>query len=303
MRAQTGPDGIFCTDGFGFGAADQGTKNSVKTAAFNTKSVCITNKLEFAPITCTMGNAQSQGEKKVELAQKTGNLSLQSTGIEKVPVKDLATIPNLRVLDLSHNKLRSLPPKGLGKLTHLTTLTLDFNAVRTVPAAMFALPKLEKLSATHCALESLPSTLGSLQKLQKLTLAHNVLAALPESLGGCTSLSVLDLSHNRLRSLPSSLGQCAQLLAIDASDNALSALPGGLGGLSRLKDFDLRSNSGLKELPGELLADTPLHNLKVDDALLEPQGSGELRVGQVGRDAYIARRTARINKEIAARPG
>ena len=77
-----------------------------------------------------MGNAQSQGEKKVDLAQKTGVLSLKETGLEKVPVKDLATIPNLRVLDLSHNKLRALPPKGLGKLLQLTTLTLDHNQVR-----------------------------------------------------------------------------------------------------------------------------------------------------------------------------
>ena len=237
-----------------------------------------------------MGGGQSALAKKTEMARKTGSLSLRSLDLEKVPDERLLSIPNLRILDLSHNKIKALTAR-IGALKHLTALTLDHNKLRALPEGLCTLTALETLSATHNALQSLPAAFGSLTKLKKLALEHNALAALPESIGGCRALGTLNVSHNALATLPAGLGQCTAILALDASHNKLaSPLPDSLGGLSRrararggggvrarahsrgarsglrLKDLDLRGNAVLRELPAPLLTSTPLAKLQVDDA-------------------------------------
>jgi len=107
---------------------------------------------------------------------------------------------------------------------------------------------------------------------------------------------MLDASHNRLAALPAGLGNLSALVEAHLSFNQLrSPLPAGLGGLKRLKVLDLRDNDGVTELPPELVRDTPLQSLMVGPALVG--GDGQL-VEMEGRDAYLERRKARIDKEM-----
>ena len=101
-------------------------------------------------------------------------------------------------------------------------------------------------------------------------------------------------------------GALESLVACDLSNNVLSALPDGLGGLKRLKDLDLRHNAPLvvhvaeHGLPSELLLGTPLHRCELDEQLLDTDGtlSEAAAGGAAERDAYLARRKARIDKEL-----
>ena len=151
----------------------------------------------------------------------------------------------------------------------------------------------------HNLIERLPDNLGALAKLKKLLLAANALVALPETLGQCSKIAALDMRNNRLAALPTSFGGLSSLVEANFECNALvSPLPASLGGLRRLKVLDVRDNAGLRALPVELVRDTPLCNLLVGPALVGPDGQ---LLEMEGRDAYLERRKARIEKEMHAK--
>ena len=106
------------------------------------------------------------------------------------------------------------------------------------------------------------------------------------------------MKNNRLAALPSSFGSLSGLLEANCQVNCLSSLPAGLGGLKRLNVLDVRDNDALSSLPVELVRDTPLCNLMVGPALVAPDGQ---LIEMEGRDAYIERRKARIEKELHAK--
>ena len=108
-----------------------------------------------------------------------------------------------------------------------------------------------------------------------------------------TPLSVCP--RRRLAALPEALGQLGSLVELTLAENCLSAVPASTGSLRRLKDLDLRGNP-LEGLPAGLLTDTPLQHLQLDERLLAKDGS--LREDVEGREAYAARRKARIDKEL-----
>lgn len=239
------------------------------------------------------------------MAEKTGVFALESKGLTEVPAK-VWGIANLRTLDLSHNKLAKLPPK-IGTLApKLKTLSLSGNKLGELPAELCQCKELQSLALGKNALVALPDALGALSKLKSLVLSHNQLGALPESLCAMAALQQLDASHNRLAALPAGFGHLSALVAADLSHNQLGALPDGLGGLKRLKDLDLRDNAPLvvharqAGLPAELLLNTPLHRLELDEPLLEIDGllSETTAGGPEPRAAYVARRKARIDKEL-----
>ena len=101
--------------------------------------------------------------------------------------------------------------------------------------------------------------------------------------------------RRRLAALPEALGQLGSLVELTLAENCLSAVPASTGSLRRLKDLDLRGNP-LEGLPAGLLTDTPLQHLQLDERLLAKDGS--LREDVEGREAYAARRKARIDKEL-----
>lgn len=275
-----------------------------------------------------MGNAVA---KHVERAEKTGVFALREQGLTEVPER-LWKIRTLRTLDLSQNKLARLPD-AVGHLAMLQRLFVDGNRLKALPTIVCTLAKLEHLSAAHNQITTLPDAIGSLRKLKKLQAGHNHLTELPGSLGACSELTTLEVGHNQISSLPESFGHLASLVQCDLSFNLLSSpLPANLGGLRRLKELDLRGNVPILTLPVELLRDTPLQarlsphplvhlgargarsatcvdstptpTLAASQALkVEPHliGNDGLLLGMDGSDAYIARRKARIEKELAGK--
>ncbi|XP_010068966.2 receptor-like protein EIX2 [Eucalyptus grandis] len=89
----------------------------------------------------------------------------------------LSSLPNLRYLTLTGNRLRGYLPSWVGQLKHLEELTLDYNFLEG----------------------PIPSSLGTLKNLTVLKLGGNQLnGTLPLDLGQLSELDVLDVSFNHL---------------------------------------------------------------------------------------------------------
>ncbi|XP_072312740.1 leucine-rich repeat-containing protein 59 isoform X1 [Eucyclogobius newberryi] len=112
-------------------------------------------------------------------------VDLSLCNLTEAPVKELASVSKVTVVDLSCNNITMLTPEFCG-LVHLVKLDLNKN---------------------H--LESLPEDFGSLVNLQHLDLLGNRLSDLPVSFAQLRSLKWLDLKDNPLElSLSKAAGDC-----------------------------------------------------------------------------------------------
>jgi len=87
-----------------------------------------------------------------------------------------ASMPELRVLNLSFNEIYEVPPDTLSKNDKLEALYLSGNKLTSLPAE--DLEKLQELRVLHLngnKLQTLPSELGALTSLQHLDVGSNVL--------------------------------------------------------------------------------------------------------------------------------
>ena len=98
-------------------------------------------------------------------------LSLDNISLIQAP--DLS-LPNLRVLRLSHNELPSIPPELAANLTSLRVLDLSNNDLTAVPLITHSLPNLRSLSLAANPITSLTNTslLGAADTLEYLDIAH-----------------------------------------------------------------------------------------------------------------------------------
>ena len=115
-----------------------------------------------------------------------------------------AKLPQLEVLNLAHNKLRSLPELGRA-LPVLSILDVSFNELTSLPSdALHGLSRLQELYLHGNQLRTLPpELLVPTPRLKKLNLAENDLQELPpELLKELEELDTLYLQKNRLRTIP-----------------------------------------------------------------------------------------------------
>lgn len=112
-------------------------------------------------------------------------VDLSLCNLTEAPVRELAAVPKVTIVDLSCNNLTILTPEFCG-LTHLVKLDLNKNQ-----------------------LESLPDDFGALVHLQHLDLLGNRLSELPVSFAQLRSLKWLDLKDNPLElGLAKAAGDC-----------------------------------------------------------------------------------------------
>lgn len=112
-------------------------------------------------------------------------VDLSLCDLTEAPVRELAAVPKVTIVDLSCNNLTVLTPEFCG-LTHLLKLDLNKNQ-----------------------LESLPDDFGALVHLQHLDLLGNRLTELPVSFAQLRSLKWLDLKDNPLEpNLAKAAGDC-----------------------------------------------------------------------------------------------
>ncbi|MGH1336489.1 MAG: leucine-rich repeat domain-containing protein [Aureispira sp.] len=114
---------------------------------------------------------------------------LNQTAVDAV-FESLATQIDVRIADLSRNRLRHLPT-ALFNWTTLRSLDLSHNALVDLAEQIEALQQLELLDLQHNKLTNLPKDLGKLQQLRWLDLSKNSLSHIPAVLGTLSKLEEL----------------------------------------------------------------------------------------------------------------
>lgn len=214
---------------------------------------------------------------------KLESLKIQNRCLYNIP-HEITRLPNLKTLDLSHNKIR-LVPDCISGLKNLEVLYLNNNSLIELPDAIGDLPRLSSLELSHNSLEKLPEGMKRLQELTYLNLASNAFFHFPSSVFGLKKLDLLSLSHNQIQRIPndietlpnlttlllgsnkigsvsSRIGECRKLEHLDLQDNKLTSIELAITGLPNLKCLVLDKNQ-LTQIPVELLWHKTLTRLSV----------------------------------------
>ncbi|WML88599.1 leucine-rich repeat domain-containing protein [Thiothrix subterranea] len=249
------------TDSFAFTVRDQ--KLTSKAAVVTIRIQANPSITDPALLSCVGGIAP---------AATAQSFSCDGIDLSTADLSQLARLPNLRTLDLSHTKLSNI--SGLAGLTQLTNLNLGFNTITNISALagmtqlqtlnlsfntisdISALTGMNNLQALYLDANNLTtiSALANKPALTKLYLDANQLTTIT-ALASSPNLTELGLSHNQLSTITTLSGMSAlQMLALDG--NNLSDIS-ALSGLSSLQTLYLRGN-----LLSNVAAISGLANLK-----------------------------------------
>jgi Leucine-rich repeat (LRR) protein len=161
--------------------------------------------------------------------------------------ESIGEIEGLAYLDLSGCSRIEKMPESFGELKELVHLDLsNCSGVGGISVFLGSLTQLKYLNLSYCPnIGELPEALGSLSKLQYLNLSFSsYLESCQEAevLGALTNLEYLNLSSERcdLLKLPESLGRFVQLKYLNLSGCcAMTGLPRLFGSLKNLVHLDL----------------------------------------------------------------
>lgn len=205
----------------------------------------------------------------VDLTWRGAPLERQFNSIYDISIlKDLG--PNVKVIKLSSNSLKSLPAGVFDKAVNLEEIYLNGNKIADLPKDIFKNnKKLKKVSLASNPLAVLDKdlfannteitdldlgntllsevkegTFDTLEKLRNLSLSSNDLSILPDSLfKNNKELRILSITDNALLKLPSSLSSASNLENLGLGNNRLTNLPDYVGEFARLKHLDLKFNN------------------------------------------------------------
>ena len=151
---------------------------------------------------------------------------------------------SLKVLDLSHNRLKQLEVSFLAPLESLEVLNLNHNQIHAVNGG--GLPKsLRMISMSHNLISGLQkSNFLSLSGLTSLSLDHNKIRYVPKDLlEASPNLEDLSFNSNELRGVPATLSHLPNLRTLDLGENLIDHIaPHDFQVLSKLYGLRLAGN-------------------------------------------------------------
>ncbi|EAT46215.1 AAEL002583-PA [Aedes aegypti] len=184
------------------------------------------------------------------------NLDLSDNNIRALPDGFLCPLTNLKVLNLTNNRIRSTESLGLAGKTcsggsEIQTLNLSYNEIMRIPEnwGVSRLRRLQHLNLEYNNITELHGdALAGLSSLRTLNLSYNHLETLPAGLlAGSRELREIHLQGNQLYELPRGIfHRLEQLLVLDLSRNQLSSHHvdnGTFSGLIRLVELHLAHNA------------------------------------------------------------
>ena len=127
-------------------------------------------------------------------------LILEKLGLEKIPMTEIGSMPNLKVLKLHKNNIHVMPEE-LSALSNLEEMILSSNRIKAIPESIGDLTKLKLLNLSGNQIRSLPTHLCSIKFLETLVLHSNELETLPSGLENLEYLKTLDIRGNQLKRL------------------------------------------------------------------------------------------------------
>lgn len=193
--------------------------------------------------------------------------------LDKVDFLDiLEEMPNLKVLDLSHNEIKKISTNQFNKMSNVSRLDLSYNRLQFMEDMPIkrVFKKLEELNLAHNEIifgmipesENLISLdlsynylkglsvppLGKGSSLQYLRLAHNNYRIRKSHTDALTSLRYLDISDNDIEELTIEMIDFAMLKTLILEDNPIKALPENFQDHVSLKELDI-SRTQISQLP------------------------------------------------------
>ncbi|XP_033751636.1 insulin-like growth factor-binding protein complex acid labile subunit [Pecten maximus] len=150
-------------------------------------------------------------------------VSLQNNAIKEISAEALRSIPQLKSLNLGHNKIKRIHSMGLSNFWNLRSLDLSNNRIRNLNNGVFK----------------------NLQKVTDLNLSQNKLRRVSDSmLSGMGELEELDLSSNSIMSIsPLAFRYMQNLVELTLKDNRLMGFNFSyVTNLPKLSILDLSSN-------------------------------------------------------------
>ncbi|XP_026280398.1 leucine-rich repeat-containing protein 58 [Frankliniella occidentalis] len=194
-------------------------------------------------------------------AENVENLILSENRLLAVPAC-VKSFDNLRVLDVSGNRLKRLP-EYLARC-HLTSLIARNNGLRNDALPKSFSTSIKELNLSGNDLTDFPPQVLDMPSLKYLYLGGNKIESIPDDVIRVSGLTVLSLGGNRLNEVPESVGQLAWLQVLVLSDNQLESLPAAIANLKHLKSLLLHKNR-LRTLPPEIVALKCLTELSLRD--------------------------------------
>lgn len=139
---------------------------------------------------------------------------MKLSGNQIINLASFARLPNLKILDLSNNKIQAVNDSFAGS-TNLIELDLSLNSINSIDPNWF------------------PTTTTSIFKLSQIDLSQNTLSAVP-NLKSLTALTSLDLSQQKNNALTNLTANAFERMAI-------SPMSVDLSGNDKLTNFDNKS--------------------------------------------------------------
>lgn len=127
-------------------------------------------------------------------------LRLTGCRLIKVPNQIRLLGQTLKVLDLSHNNLKTIPFHVIRSLRLLTSLCVSFNSIQYLPLEIGVLTELTTLDCRNNCIKVIPFTLLRLNRIRELNFSANQIphlsSAIWEILANKRTMQQIDLSEN-----------------------------------------------------------------------------------------------------------
>jgi hypothetical protein len=162
--------------------------------------------------------------------------------------KQLSSLPlevmkfkNLKVLDISHNKIVDLPDSLFSACPSLIEIRYAGNELKTIPLVLCT-ASLQTLDLSENYLTSLDNCLSKCLSLEELDLHANDIAILPTSSVVLKNLKSFILSENPIKKLDDWIFNQPQLKILFLDNTQLDVLPASICKASHLKLLNIEDN-------------------------------------------------------------
>ncbi|CAD7081148.1 unnamed protein product [Hermetia illucens] len=175
-------------------------------------------------------------------------ISVRGNQIQTLPVAatKVLNLPNVRMLDMSHNQLDYIPKFTFQSMNQLRVLSLANNKLRAIEDSTFlGANKLELLHLQDNEISQIQDKcIQFMGDLRDFNIQGNKIDLLNDNLFlNSSQLEVLDLSRNNIHTAtPSIFKNLKSLKYLDLSGNYLAELPRSMSALSDLEQIDVSFN-------------------------------------------------------------